>query len=293
MDQPLWQLKKQFCDIGHRLWLKGFCAGNEGNFSARVGSDRVLCTPTGMSKGFLNPDDLCLVDMAGEMVEANPRRRRRTSEVKVHVAIYRHRPDVKAVVHCHPPHATAFAVAGVPVPEGIYPEGEVFLGRVPTAPYATPGSQDLVDSILPVIGPETNTVLMGNHGSVSFSDIDLTDAFYKVEILDAYCRLLLLARQLGKVNTLSNEQMVDLLTVKQQFGMNDPRLACAADGCVGQDNQSFFAAFDVRPTTATCDSTGQVCNQAAAPAQAGGDGDEAFEAMVQAITDQIMTSTGK
>ena len=290
MDQPVWQLKKQFGEIGHRLWLRGFCAGNEGNVSVRLGNDRVLCTPTGMSKGFLSPDDLCVVDMDGDMVEANPRGRQRTSEVKVHIAIYRHRPDVKAVIHCHPPHATAFAIAGIPLPEGIYPEGEVFLGRVPTAPYATPGSQGLTDTILPVIGPETNTVLMGNHGSVSFSDIDLTDAFYKVEILDAYCRVLLLARQLGHVNTLSKEQMVDLLEVKRNFGMEDPRLACAADGCVGEANEPFFAAFDVRPTTVTCDSDGKVCQPAAAAAAKPGDGDDAFEAMVQVITDQIMAA---
>ena len=292
MSEPIWQLKKQFGDIGHRLWMRGFCAGNEGNMTARLGADRLLCTPTGVSKGFLNPEDLCVVDLDGEMAEPNTRGRRRTSEVKIHLAIYKHRPDIKAIIHCHPPHATAFAVAGVPLPEGIYPEGEVFLGRVPMAPYATPGTSELAESLLPVIGPETNTVLMGNHGSVSFSDADLTDALYKVEILDAYCRLLLLARQLGNVNTLSNEQMVDLLKVKQNFGMDDPRLACAADGCVGQDNEQFFAGFDVRPATATCAGDGTVCRQAPAAAPRGGEEDEAFEAMVQVITDQIMASAG-
>ena len=289
MNLPIWRLKKQFCDVGHRLWLKGFCAGNEGNFSMRLDDGRVLCTPTGVSKGFLTPDDLCLVDADGNMVERNPRGLQRTSEVKIHLAIYRHRPDVNAVVHCHPPHATAFAMAGIPLPEGIYPEGEVFLGRVPLAPYATPGSMDLADGLLPVIGPETNTVMMGNHGSVSFSDSGLVDAFYKVEILDAYCRMLLLARQLGKVNTLPDDQMVDLLQVKQGFGMDDPRLACAADGCVGEPNQPFFAAFDVRPATATCDGDGRVCNETSEPKTAPGE-DDGFESMVQAITDQIMAA---
>jgi len=292
MDVPIWQLKKQFCDIGNRVWQKGFCAGNEGNFSMLIGDGRLLCTPTGISKGFMTPDDLCIVDGEGNMVERNTRGLNRTSEVKIHLAIYRHRPDINAVIHCHPPHATAFAIAGIPLPEGIYPEGEVFLGRVPFAPYATPGSKDLADGLLPVIGPETNTVLMGNHGSVCFSNKGLVDAFYKVEILDAYCHMLLLARQLGRVNTLSNDQMVDLLTVKQDFGMADPRLACAADGCVGPDNQTFFSAFDIRPATATCDSDGQVCNDNTRQATAGDSQDDALEAMVQVITDQIMASKG-
>jgi L-fuculose-phosphate aldolase len=293
MDIPLWQLKKQFVDIGHRLWLRGYCAGNEGNISARLSDDRVLCTPTGVSKGFLVPDDLCLIDMDGEMVETNPRGRKRTSEIKMHVAIYRHRPDVKVVVHCHPPHATAFAFAGVTVPAGIYPEGEVFLGRVPLVPYATPGTSELAESVLPVIDAETNTVLMGNHGSVSFSPVDLSDGYYKVEILDAYCRILLLARQLGNVNTLSNDQIVDLLKVKRNFGMEDSRLACAADGCVADDNDSFFAAFDVRPATATCDCQGTVRREGAgADAASQPDSEQAFEKMVQVITDQIMAAAG-
>src|SRR2546428_5561398 len=106
------QLKEQMCEIGRRIWLKGFCAGNEGNHSYRIGEDRVLCTPTGISKGFLKPDDICTVDMEGKQVAG---KRKRTSEILMHLAIYKARPDVKAVVHSHPPHATAFAVAGVRV----------------------------------------------------------------------------------------------------------------------------------------------------------------------------------
>jgi len=295
MGLSIWQAKKQCCEIGHRIWLKGFCAGNEGNFSMKLDGGRFLCTPTGVSKGFMTPEDLCLVDSEGEMIESNPHGTNRTSEVKIHLAIYRHRPDITAVIHCHPPHATAFAIAGIPLPEGIYPEGEVFLGRVAFAPYATPGSDELAQGLIPVIGQATNTVLMGNHGAVCFSDQGLVDALYKAEILDAYCRMLLLAGQLGQVNTLSPDQMVDLLTVKQNFGMTDPRLACAADGCVGQENQPFFAAFDVRPATATCNGDGSVCNSPAAgsgrPDDSGNE-DEQFEAMVQAITDHIMAARG-
>lgn len=294
---PLWQLKKLMCDIGHRIWLKGFCAGNEGNHSVRIGEDRVLCTPTGVSKGFMTPEDICVVDMNGKQVEPNARGRQRTSEVLIHLAIYKHRPDVRAVVHSHPPHATAFAIANIPLPEGIHPEAEVFLGRVPIARYATPSKPDLADSLLPLIGPETNTVLMGNHGTVTF-DQDLMGAYYKLEILDAYSRILLLCKQLGRAKTLSAQQMTELLEVKQNFGIPDARLACAPQGCVGQQNQAFFATFDVHPASAACASDGGpvIARQSTMRPDRGNGGmpDEAsFEAMVQAITDQIMSLAGR
>lgn len=288
---PIWQIKKEMCEVGRRIWQKGFCAGNEGNHSVRIGEDRVLCTPTGFSKGFLSPDDICVVNLVGEAVEQNPKGRRHTSEILVHLAIYKHRPDIKAVIHSHPPHATAFAIADIPLPEGIHPEAEVFLGKVRTAKYATPSTQALPDSITPLIGPETNTVLMGNHGSVSFSAKGLTDCFYKLEILDAYCRILLLCHQLGRANTLSQQQIVDLLKIKEKFGLSDPRLVCAADGCVGEDNQPFFSTFDVNPASARCDCSGGSVEgshqQSAEDPQLATD---EFESLVQAITDQIMTA---
>jgi len=289
MDLPVWQLKKQMAEVGSWIWQRGYCNGNEGNHSVRIGEDRVLCTPTGISKGHLVPDDVCVVDLDGNQVEPNARGRKRTSEVKVHLAIYKHRPDVKAVIHSHPPHATAFAVAGIPLPEGIHPEAEVFLGRVETAQYATPSTDELPESILPLIGPHTNTVLMGNHGSVSFST-DLIDAYYKLEILDGYCRILLLTKQLGRVNALNPQQMTELLEVKKQFGMDDPRLTCAPDGCVGSENQPFLTAFDVRPSTAVASQDGGEASTTGGGGANGGVSEEAFEAMVQTITDQIMTA---
>jgi L-fuculose-phosphate aldolase len=289
--QPLWQIKKEMCDIGHRIWLKGFCAGNEGNHSVRIGEDRVLCTPTGISKGFLSPDDMCIVDMEGKQVEPNSKGRKRTSEVLVHLAIYKARPNIKAVIHSHPPHATAFAIANIPLPEGIHPEAEVFLGKVPVARYATPSTPDLPASIVELLQPDTNTVLMGNHGSVSF-DKTLIDAYYKLEILDAYSRVLLLCKQLGRANVLSPNQMTELLEVKQKFGFHDDRLACAPTGCVGQNNDSFLATFDVRPSTASCSCNGGAAHHHPAPSPAGQtDGDPAFEAMVRAITNQIMNNS--
>jgi L-fuculose-phosphate aldolase len=197
-----WKLKELMCDIGRRIWLKGFCAGNEGNHSYRLSEDRILCTPTGISKGQLKPDDMCVVDLEGKQVAG---KRGRTSEILLHLFIYKNRPDIRAVIHSHPPHATAFAIAGMDLPTCIHPEAEVFLGRVPTAKYVTPGDTRLGETLAPYI-KDANTILLSNHGTVSFGT-SLEDAYYKLEIVDAYSRILLLAKQLGYVQTLSNDQM--------------------------------------------------------------------------------------
>jgi len=217
MQPPLRIIKEQMCEIGRRIWQRGFCAGNEGNHSVRLGDDRFLCTPSGMSKGFLEPDDLVVVDQDGQGVFFSSRGRTPTSEIKVHLAIYSHRPDVQAVIHSHPPHATAFAIAGEPIPQGIHPEAELFLGSVPTAPYATPATQAAADTVASVLAPQTRAVVMASHGVVTFSD-SLMDAYHKLEILDAYCRLLLLARPLGGGKTLAPALLDELNDLRRKFG---------------------------------------------------------------------------
>ncbi|MGC8540302.1 MAG: class II aldolase/adducin family protein [Phycisphaerae bacterium] len=279
--QNQFQVRQEMCDVGHRIWMRGYCAGNEGNHSVRIAEDRVLCTPTGVSKGFLTPDQITVVDMDGKQVDTH-NKMKRTSEVLLHLQIYKARKDVKAVVHSHPPHATAFAMANIPIPEGIHPEAEVFLGKVPMAKYTTPSYKELGESVVALITKDTNTVMMGNHGSVCF-DTSLISAYYKLEILDAYCRILLLTRQLGKINQLSQQEMVELLKVKEKFGMPDQRLACAPTGCIGSDNQPFLAGFDA-PTQSVCacqsdghiESTGPVITE------------DKLEDLVQKMTDQIM-----
>ncbi|GAB4110526.1 MAG: hypothetical protein Kow00105_19310 [Phycisphaeraceae bacterium] len=224
MQVSLSDIKQQMCEIGRRIWQRGYCAGNEGNHSVRLGPGRVLCTPSGLSKGFMEPDDLCVVDMEGRQVEQNFRGRTRTSEILAHLAIYKKFPHVGAVVHSHPPHAVAFCLARVPLPEGIHPEAELFLGRTVFADYATPGGPALPDSFIDKLAPHTNTILLANHGSISIGK-DLLEAYYRLEILDKYCMQLLLARQLGRISPLSEEQIHELLLVKQRLGLSDDRLA--------------------------------------------------------------------
>src|SRR5687767_4302147 len=304
---PEFKLKEQMCEIGRRIWFKGFCAGNEGNHSYRIGPNKVLCTPTGISKGFLKPDDICTVDLEGKQLSG---KRKRTSEILLHLAIYKERPDVKAVIHSHPPHATAFAIADIDLPTCIHPEAEVFLGPVKTAKYVTPGDNRLPDSIKPYI-KESNTILLGNHGVVCYGP-DLEDAYYKLEIVDAYARILLLTKQLGSVRPLSGEEMTDLLALKTKFGMYDPRTAPGAkpesQTCAGTDflarvggeigtkgrmstagggTMPVPSGSELRPTTAVQQSPMEKAIHSMAP-QNYNDAD--VEQLVQTITDQIMAT---
>ena len=295
---PEFRLKEQMCDIGRRIWTKGFCAGNEGNHSYRLGPDRILCTPSLISKGNLKPDDMCVVDLTGKQISG---KRKRTSEILLHLAIYKERPDVKAVIHSHPPHATAFAIADIELPTCIHPEAEVFLGPVKTAKYVTPGDTRLGESIKPFI-KESNTILLGNHGVVCYGP-DLEDAYYKLEIVDAYARILLLTKQLGSIRPLDGDDMKELLALKSKFGMFDPRTAPGATpekmACTGSDFISRVRAEIGGKGRMSTPSGGT------APVQQSSSVERAIGAMipeqyseadveqlVQTITDQIMATVG-
>jgi L-fuculose-phosphate aldolase len=287
------KLKEQMCDVGRRIWLKGFCAGNEGNHSHRIGPDRFLCTPTGISKGNLKPDDLCVVDGKGKQISG---KRKRTSEMLMHLAIYDARPDVTCVIHSHPPHATAFAVAGVELPTCIHPEAEVFLGAVKTAKYVTPGDTRLGESLLPYI-KDSNTIVLQNHGVVCF-DVDLEQCYYKLEIVDAYARILILAKQVGSIRPLDGGEMKELLDLKAKFGMFDPRhkspdgMTCSSDFItrIGGD-VATKGRIQRNGGTAPAPQTSQdPLSQAIAALAPGQYSEGDVEQLVQTITDQIMAS---
>jgi L-fuculose-phosphate aldolase len=232
-------IRRLMCEIGRRLWLRQFCAGNDGNHAVRVGENRVLITPTGISKGFMKPADMCVVDMSGKQLSGT---RRRTSEVLMHLTIMQERPDVRAVIHTHPPHATAFAIAGLDLPSGVYPEADYLLGPVPTAPYVMPGDQRLAEAIRPLV-KGTTTILMQNHGVVCFGP-DLEKCYYNMEAVDAYARILMLVKQIGSVRALTDEEMSELLTIKVRNGLADPRLV---DGkFVGRRPEGFFKGCSVK-----------------------------------------------
>jgi L-fuculose-phosphate aldolase len=213
------ELREELCAVGRRLSERGLVTSYDGNLSARLPDGTVLCTPSMRCKALLRPADLCTVDPDGRQL-CGPRPR--TSEILMHLTIYRHRPDVRAVVHAHPPNATAFAITGEPIPTGVSAEVEVYLGVVPTVPYETPGTQKFAELVVPHLD-RTNTLLLANHGSVSFAETPERALAY-TEILEAYCRVLLLARQIGPVRRLSDAHVRELLALKKRLGFADPRV---------------------------------------------------------------------
>jgi L-fuculose-phosphate aldolase len=267
-------LKEQICEVGRRLWHRAYVDGNGGNIAIRVGEDVALCTPTLVSKGYMKPGDMCLVDLEGNQLAGT---KRRTSEILMHLQIMKRQPKAVATVHCHPPHATAFAVAGVEPPTCMIPEIEVFIGKVPIAPYRTPGTPEMGALVADLV-EHHNTVLMANHGVVAWSHVSVEDAYFKMEIVEAYCRTVVVASQLGTpLKTFSNTHLQDLLKIKQTLGIPDPRIGLKE--CELCDNAEW------RP--------GVTC---AMPARGNGNGngspsaapDAEAEALIQAITDQIM-----
>src|SRR6188474_157348 len=222
----LHKLKQDICEIGRRIYAKGFAAANDGNITVRVSENEILCTPTLHCKGFLKPEDISTVDMTGKQLAGI---KKRSSEALLHLEIYKERADVKSVVHCHPPHATAFAIAREPIPQCVLPEVEVFLGDVPITKYETPGGKQFAETVLPFVA-KTNIIILANHGTVSFGE-SVERAYWWTEILDAYCRILMLSRDLGRVNYFNEPQARELLDLKTKWGYTDARLAPGMENC--------------------------------------------------------------
>lgn len=269
---PIEELKLQICDIGRRLWQRAYVDGNGGNIAVKVAEDLALCTPTLISKGFMKPQDLCLVDLEGVQLAGA---RKRTSEILMHLQIMKRQPRAVASVHCHPPYSTAFAVAGVEPPTCMIPEFEVF-ASVAIAPYRTPGTPEMGKLVADLVDKH-NTILMANHGVVTWSHNNVEDAYFKMEILEAYCRTVLVASQLGKpVNTMTPAQLQDLLKIKQSLGIPDPRYGLKE--CELCDNDGW------RPGV-TCAAPGTNGSGEGRPGTAP---DPEAEALVRAITEQIL-----
>jgi L-fuculose-phosphate aldolase len=275
------KLKEQMCEIGRRIYNRGFAAANDGNITVRLNDRELLCTPTMVSKGYMKPDDVCKVDYDGNQLAGT---RKRSSEVLLHLSVYRHRPDVNAVVHCHPPHATAFAVAHEPIPKCVLPEVEVFLGEVPISEYETPGGQSFADTIVPYV-KDCNTILLANHGTVTFGPT-LENAYFNSEIIDAYCRILILSRMLGRVTYFDEQKARELLALKKRLGYDDVRFRDPNKPTCGVSSfDESYADFVPQPHAFTP----PACS---APAGACGNGKPSadMEALVQRITDQVMAA---
>jgi L-fuculose-phosphate aldolase len=214
-------LRAEIIHVGRKLWERQYVDGNGGNISVRLGSRYLLCTPTMLSKGDLEPADICLSDLDGNILAGD---RSRTSELLLHLEIYKANPKARAVLHCHPPYATAFAVTSTVPPNGLIPEYEIFIGPAAVAPYETPGTQAFAETVLPFI-QDHNTILLSNHGVVCWSDT-VTHAEWLAEILDTYCKTYLIAKQIGQpLSFIPESKIQEILALKRRLGFPDARLA--------------------------------------------------------------------
>ncbi len=212
--------RQEIIRAGRKLWERQYVDGNGGNISVRLGSRYVLCTPTMVSKGDLEPADICLSDLNGNILAGD---RSRTSELLLHLEIYKASPRARAVVHCHPPYATAFAVTGATPPSGLITEYELFIGPPAVAPYETPGTQAFAETVLPFV-QDHNTILLTNHGIVCWADT-VTHAEWLVEIFETCCKTYLLAQQIGKpLSFIPESKIREILALKRRLGFPDARL---------------------------------------------------------------------
>ncbi|MBE6778636.1 MAG: class II aldolase/adducin family protein [Ruminococcaceae bacterium] len=226
MNQTIDEIKRQICDVGHRLYAKNFVAANDGNISVKISDNEFLCTPTGVSKGDLTPDMIIRIDGQGNKLEGelNP-----SSEIKMHLRVYRDRPDVNAVVHAHPPVATAFTVAGVPLDQYILPEAVLTIGSVPTCEYGTPSTMEIPDSLAPYI-EDHDAFLLKNHGALTVGNT-LTRAFFTMEEVEFNAIICKHARELGAVQEIPYEQLLKLMDLRIKMGLPGRH-----PGCDNHDN---------------------------------------------------------
>ena len=271
-------IKKEICSVGRKLWMRQFVDGNGGNISYRIGSNEVLCSPTLVSKYDLTPEDIGMTDLEGVQIAGS---KPRTSELLLHLEIYKAVPEAKAVVHCHPPHATAYAITGRVPPNLIIPEFEVFVGKVAVSPYETPGTKAFAETVLPYVKTH-NTVLLSNHGIVCWADT-VTHAEWYAEVLETYCWTLLIASQLGvPISQISEKHGDDLLAIKKKLGLPDIRFDASRMKECQLSDLEVPGSIAIQPTP--CD--GPTSRSATAT-----DGD--LESLVKSVTDAVMEAMGK
>ena len=235
-------LRQEVLQVCQRLHQRGLVAGTDGNVSVRLSNKHLLATPTGMSKGFLQADDLVVCDMQGKQVQGE---RRLTTEIKIHLVAYAQREDVCAVVHAHPPYATAFAVANKTMDERIMPEAYVAVGRVALAAYGTPSTEELEATIRPTVA-DHDAILLANHGAMTFGR-DVTSAYHRMEALEQLARISALAQIVGGARQLSTDEIARLEAIRSVYGDTDKNVPCFQCGWEPGNRASTSDARDSTP----------------------------------------------
>jgi L-fuculose-phosphate aldolase len=251
--------RKDIVEIGRRMWEKGFVVATDGNISVKMADDRILTTPSGVSKGHMRPEEMVVLNSSGVKIsgEKNP-----SSEFRLHLAVYAERPDVFAVIHAHPPVATAFTIAGISLAQCVIPEVVFTLGSIPTTEYATPTTDEGPKVIRKLIH-DHDALILDRHGTVTVGP-DIFDAYKKLEKVEHAAEVTLAARQLGKVKTLPPEEVQKLLSVRQKLGLPGRVRVCSQCGA---------------------------CGKAAAPNSPPAGTDE--DALVERITQEVLKALGK
>jgi L-fuculose-phosphate aldolase len=216
------QLRADIVEVGRRMYARGYTASNDGNISVRLDAGRLLMTPKSVCKGFMEPAMMCITDLDGRKLagERDP-----SSEMQMHLEVYRQRPDVNAVVHAHPPVATAFAVAGIPLDRAVLAEVVTTLGSVPIAEYATPSTKELPEAVRKYVRAHDG-MLLANHGALTLG-ADLFSAYYKMETIEHFANISFVARMLGGERLLSRDEVLRLQGLRGMYGIASPAPICA------------------------------------------------------------------
>jgi L-fuculose-phosphate aldolase len=247
MDQPRTDadLRADIVEVGRRLWTRGYVASNDGNISVRLDDARLLMTPASVSKGFMTPDMMVVTDLDGRLLEGAPGRKP-SSEAMMHLVVYRNRPDVRAVVHAHPPLATGFAVAGVPLDRAVLAEVVTTLGSIPIAEYGTPSTRALAEAVEPYVKAHDG-LLLANHGALALGK-DLFAAYYKMETIEHFARISLVARLLGREHLLSREEVNRLQQLRGTYGISAPAPICPDPSAGGSPQAAPACQVIVAPS---------------------------------------------
>src|SRR5213079_2457025 len=216
------ELRAAIVEVGRRLYARGYTASNDGNISTRLDDRRLLMTPKSVCKGFMTPEMMVITDLDGKKLagERDP-----SSEMQMHLEVYRQRPDARAVVHAHPPIATGFAVAGIPLDRAVLAEVVTTLGSVPIAEYATPSTRELPDAVRKYVKAHDG-MLLANHGALTLGP-DLYGAYYKMETIEHFAKISLVARLLGRENLITRQEVERLQGLRGSYGIKAPAPICA------------------------------------------------------------------
>jgi L-fuculose-phosphate aldolase len=218
-------LKKELVEIGRRVYMRGYVAANDGNISIRLDGDRILITPTGVSKGYMTPEMMVVCDMEGKSLTPGLKA---SSEIIMHTKTYQMRSDVQAIVHAHPPYATATGIAGIPLVQAILPEVIITLGSIPLIEYGTPGTEEIFSPLIPWIA-DHDAFLLQNHGALTYGP-NLETAYFRMETLEHFAHIAFISKLLGNIHTLEENQITKLLKQREKSGLPCEFDVSACDG---------------------------------------------------------------